>query len=536
MSSLSDTLATFSIPLWSRQTAQNIDQLSIETYGLRSLDLMERAASAIVNAYLARSQPNDRILIVAGPGNNGGDALAVARQLHQLDRTVDVFLVGCKGDRCSKEQRYQQDELRQLGVELLEYSPGSLTHKASSQLVIFDGLLGLGFRGSLREGLVKDCLQELAKLQRRLVVAIDLPSGMSADNTEGHGPLPADLTVTFGAPKLVHIAYPAKASCGEILSCDIHFAHQAINALTDAANYEEQERFVRPGLLEALRPWDHLPTNAHKYDRGHVLVIGGGPNTPGAPLLCAQAALKAGAGWVSVASPKPRDDQIHPSLDACLTSCDLFRDGKLHADELSTFVTQRNVKALVIGPGMTSQALHPELIEALMALSETQDCRLVLDASALEGLGSLLQAHQRRFAAEKILCTPHPGEWQKMWRPDHGPLPITQQVKTLRSMVCDDYGLSVVYKSASPFFLGPKSCIPWPRLWMQGELNALARAGSGDVLAGIAGAFSCLKLPAPIVGLLSYELLVQTAKTSIKRVGHHSVTAHELTNALGAFL
>ena len=149
----------------------------------------------------------------------------------------------------------------------------------------------------MREGICKTALKEAASLKWKKVVAVDLPSGMQADFWSDKALLKADYTITFGARKLVHSLYPSKDSCGHVEVAKIGFAKEAI----EISQGDTTSISLDKDLVREMEPWQGLSPYAHKYDRGHVLVIGGSEGKLGAPAIAASAAFYAGAGWVSVA-------------------------------------------------------------------------------------------------------------------------------------------------------------------------------------------------------------------------------------------
>ncbi|RZA20676.1 MAG: NAD(P)H-hydrate epimerase [Proteobacteria bacterium] len=217
--------------IWTASDAKEIDRLSSEVYGIPASDLMEAAGQAIFRLALSLWKPHCKFLVLAGAGNNGGDALVVARLLFEQGfspRVIDVT----EGKE-SVERGAQRRKLEALGCPL--YSPKVLVED-EGPWIILDGLLGIGLSGFLRDGLVSDVLQRASKIRSFATLAIDLPSGLDADCFDQTPPLlKATHTITFQSLKPLHVVYPSREYCGIIhLANDIGFSPQAVRSVMAA--------------------------------------------------------------------------------------------------------------------------------------------------------------------------------------------------------------------------------------------------------------------------------------------------------------
>jgi NAD(P)H-hydrate epimerase len=416
-------------------------------------------------------------------------------------------------DRHTQRLRYEQ-----LGLPCLPYHNAQDFSHFSQNTLIIDGLLGLGPKEPLRPGLIRQCLQDLAQIKAVRVLAVDLPSGLLADvwQTEEQY-LPATHTITFGAPKLLHVLEPARSICGDVRVLPLAFHPAAISSSLQKQGFILE---TDAQVLPRLSPWHELPADAHKFTRGHVLVIGGSPGKLGAPLLAAEAAMRAGAGWVSVALLA---DENRPALPRFLT----YEDFGTNPDKLLSFLRERRVKALVIGPGTMQNPLSSELMKVLQKEQESSGLFLVFDAGALKNWSLLAQG--LRFDPNRSLLTPHPGEWRAI-DSTHSDLKNLESLEQAWTF-CETFGVSVFYKSATPFTLSAHKGRHF--LVNQDGSRALSKAGSGDVLAGVAAAFACAGRNAAQLGNEAQRAVAKAAQKAVLQWGCDGLSPEDLIQNLG---
>lgn len=457
--------------LWTSSEAQEIDRLSSQVYGIPSLSLMEEAGLKTYHLALRQWKPYAHFLVLAGGGNNGGDALVVARYLHDAKFSVDCF--DLSDGKETEERKHQRLELEKQGFSLKRFFTGAFDPYTKKDLVVVDGLLGLGLKGPLRPGPVMDCLRAAAALRPKVVVAIDLPSGLDADAWQQDPPLlSATHTISFGELKAVHVSEPSSRHCGSVARVPLAFAKEAIAQVMKKRRIELIHTTRVPNLADL---WSFLPKDAHKYDRGHVLAIGGSSGKVGAILMAAQAAMKAGAGWVSVA---PMSEIFAPAWTREFTYESFALEGEIDAKALRDFIVNRKVKALLIGCGLMETPLTRPVLTTLVQLQKELKLKIIFDAGALSDILSLVQGLS--FDPNLTLLTPHPGEWKRLRKEET--LRSPDQVSDLAASikVLEKAGFSAIYKSASPIVLAPGKSI-----FLSLGDNRLARAGSGDILAGL---------------------------------------------------
>ena len=420
------------------------DRLTIAA-GTPGILLMERAGAGIVRAITARWQPRP-VLVLCGPGNNGGDGYVVARRLRAAGWPVRLASVR------------PTERLRGVARLAAEQWTGPVEPLGKGTVIggalVVDAIYGAGLDRAV-EGEVADLLRRLAD-EAGPVVAVDVPSGIDGATGAVLGTAPrADLTVTFAAARPGHYLLPARERRGELLIHDI-----GIDAAT-IARCDTGLRRNTPVLWQTAVP---VRTGAsHKYDLGHALVVGGGAATTGAARLAAEAALRVGAGLVSIAS----EPEAVPIYAATLTA--VMTKPCADVDELEQLASDPRFKAFLIGPGAGTGVTTRERVLRLLATGRP----LILDADALTAFAGRPGELLERLHGACVL-TPHEGEFARLFdlagcrleraRAAAAETGATLVLKGGDSIVASGDGRCAIADNAPP---------------------TLATAGSGDVLAGL---------------------------------------------------
>jgi NAD(P)H-hydrate epimerase len=430
--------------------------------GTPSLDLMENAGRAVAGAIAARFKPC-AVTVLCGPGNNGGDGFVVARLLDEEGFTVRVAHdADNRGDAKIMSERWKGARVA-LTPEALD----------GAKLVV-DALFGAGLSRPL-EGAAAQVVEALNDLP---VVAIDVPSGVSGDSGEPLGGtcVHAVLTVTFFRKKPAHLLLPGRALCGEIVLADIGIPAEAAHpaSSSEAVGHKKSLHENTPTLWH----YPHPRLDAHKYDRGHCLVVSGPAHATGAARLAARGALRVGAGLVSVAS--------HPDAMAVnaahLTAIMLkpFED----ADSLAALLADKRLNAVVIGPGLGVGGQTRELVTAVLKSGSA----IVLDADALTSFRDDPDALFNRLH-DRCVLTPHAGEFERLFP---GLLDeAASKVEATRTAAARAH-CTVLLKGGDTVIASPSG---------KAAINAnapptLATAGAGDVLSGFIGGLLAQKMSA----------------------------------------
>ena len=438
-----------------------LDKYTIQHEPIKSIDLMERASKAIAEAIMRRWTNQTPIVTFAGPGNNGGDALAVSRMLATQGYNVRVYLFNITGrlsdDCAANRQRVREcKRIKEFMEVTTKFDPPALE---AGDLVI-DGLFGSGINKPLAGGfaaLVKYINQCPAR-----VVSIDMPSGlMTEDNSYNvrANIIRADLTLTLHRKKLSMFLADCQEFLGEIQVLDIRLSDEYVQK-TDAAYSLLEESDIRPRIL-------HRDDFAHKGSMGNALLIAGSYGMSGAAILASRACLRSGAGKVTVHTPRKNYGIMQVSVPEAVLQMD-------HEETyFSESVDTDDFDALGIGPGLGQQ--ENTAIALITQLKRTQ-CPIIADADALNIL-----ANHRAWIPQLpkgIILTPHPKEFDRLSSvASNGSYERLQRAKDLAQNIHCYIILKGHYSAL---------CLPDGHVVFNPTGNSgMATAGSGDVLTGI---------------------------------------------------
>lgn len=445
--------------IFTSQQIHELDEYTIEHEPIKSIDLMERAARALTLAISERWTRQVPVVVFAGPGNNGGDALAVARMLSEQGYEVKTYLFNISGhlsaDCAENKRRLTEKKNRQLTEVTSEFDPPQL----EAGMLVVDGLFGSGLNKPLAGGFAS--LVKYINASQAEVVSIDVPSGlMTEDNSYNvrANIIRATLTLTLQQRKLSFLFGENQQFIGQLRVLDIRLSKEGINK-TDAQYTMLEENEVR-GMLKPRSPF------AHKGSMGQAFIIAGSYGMAGAAVLATKACLRAGAGKVTVHTPK-RNVSI---LQNCVPEAVLQID-----HEETTFteaVSTEQFQALAIGPGLGTT---DQTAVALIAQLRRTTCPIVADADALNIL-----ANRRAWLQQLpkgIILTPHPKELERL---EGQCIDSYERLTKARNLAehLEGYVLLKGHYSAL--------CLPDGRVVFNPTGNAgMATAGSGDVLTGI---------------------------------------------------
>ena len=453
---------------------RELDRRAIEAVGIPSLVLMENAGRATYQI-LRREFPDlqEEVAVVAGRGNNGGDGFVVARYLANAGMPVTVFLLGSR-TQVAGDARVNLEILGHLGVELEEILTEADLNPASHRLakagLIVDALLGTGLNAPVR-GLMAALIERLNQV-RAPKLAVDIPTGLSADTGEVLGvAVNAAVTVTYGWPKLGQVLPPGRDRVGRLWQVDISIPP---DLAWDAPVELAEARELRPLLPPR-------PFGSHKGTFGHLLILAGSEGKTGAAAMATEAALRAGAGLVTLGTPASLNDILEVKLTEAMTlplpeAAGARALGKAALKPILAFLEQKSTLAL--GPGI---GMHPETQELGCRLVRTLPQAMVIDADGLNNLDA--DSACLMDAAGHRILTPHPGEMARLVGLS------TPEVQARRLELTREaathFGVTLVLKGAQTVVAAPDG---------RASLNptgnpALASGGTGDVLTGLIGGF-----------------------------------------------
>jgi NAD(P)H-hydrate epimerase len=463
------------IPVLDANQMRAADRVTIRVLGLPGMVLMESAAGAVTEVVVDRFPEAQRVLVACGPGNNGGDGLAVARQLRCRGFAVDVaLLVGeseLKGDAAA-----QLELAHRFGVTIHRCgsSVSRLADLTPGASVIVDALFGTGLDRPL-EG-------RWAKAVGMLngagvpIVSVDIPSGLQGSSGEVTGAtVEAFLTVTFAAPKVAHVLPPACWRCGEVAVAEIGIPPWVV---------QEQATM---GLIEGEDVAAWLPireADAHKGNFGHLLVVAGREGRAGAAALAARAAVTLGAGLVTVATAHGAVRPVQAQVpEAMVDPLPAGKDGAVSGAGLEGSLGKAT--ALAVGPGLGVTAGPRRLLDKVL---EEWTGPLVLDADALTMLAGRLEALRRRKGP--TVLTPHPGELGRLLGVPTSA--VTKDRLQAAQEASRRSGAVVLAKGARTVIVGGGGSSMVNPTGTPG----LASGGAGDVLTGVIGALLAQGVPA----------------------------------------
>jgi ADP-dependent NAD(P)H-hydrate dehydratase / NAD(P)H-hydrate epimerase len=456
-----DGLPSWLTPLPDAAQQRQADAWAINDRGIPSLELMERAGAGLADLVRARA-PEGRVSVVVGKGNNGGDGLVVARLLRESGREVDVLLLA-PGHELQGDARTNLDRLPQPAPRPFE--PAALDGAGA----VVDAILGTGFAGEPREPARSAIAAINATSDGAVVLACDVPSGVDASTGEISGvAVRADATATFGAGKPGLWISPGKPHAGEVTVVDIGIPPEAP---------------VRPsiGLIEP-QVVDGIPHRAHdstKFAAGSVLVCGGSTGLTGAPSMASEAAMRAGAGYVTALIPASLNLVFEVRLLEVMSVALPDRNGALRpaAGEIVLERTQR-ADALVLGPGI---GRDERTIKLVRTLAKRAELPLLLDADGLFAFSGRLEGLAGRPAA--TVMTPHAGELGRLLECPSSEVDA-HRLASVRS-ASERASAVVLLKGDDTIVAAPDGRAAISR----GGSPALATAGTGDVLSGVIGAY-----------------------------------------------
>ncbi len=496
---------------------RELDRRTIQDLGIPSLVLMENAGRTTYQI-LRREFPSlqGEVAVVAGRGNNGGDGFVVARYLANAGIPAVVLLLGQRHD-VKGDARVNLDILAHQGVQVVEVTAEAdlnpVVHRLAKASLIVDALLGTGLNSQVK-GLMAALIERLNHL-RPPVLAVDIPTGLSADTGEVLGvALKAEVTVTYGWPKLGQVLPPGRDYVGRLWQVDI--------SIPPALAREAPLELAEARELRALLP--PRPFGSHKGTFGHLLVLAGAEGKTGAAAMTSEAALRAGAGLVTLGIPASLNDILEVKLTEAMTlplpeapgaralggtafaPIQEFLDGKM---------------SLALGPGIGT---HPETRDLVRRLVMEMACPMVIDADGLNNLDGAT-AGLKEAPGPRIL-TPHPGEMARLVGL------TTAEVQARRLDLAREtaaqLGVVLVLKGAQTVVAAPDG-----RASLNSTGNpALASGGTGDVLTGLIGGFLAQGLSAWDAGRLGVFLHGLAADFFVNRVSPRGMIAGDLLAVL----
>ena len=492
------------IKIITAQQTQVLDQQTIETEPIASIDLMERASRAFTTAFENEYRPLDRkTYILCGPGNNGGDGLAIARMLHEASFEVEVLLAQFGTASPDHQENLHRLEAKRV-IPMQKLEKGASFPSLPPDSILIDGLFGSGLNRPI-EGYWADLVSWLNE-QDITRVAIDIPSGLRADEASSGAILRAERTYSFQLPKLAFFAPENAPFVGQWEVLDIGLSADALEELATDNFYFPLR--AAPALLQNRDRFDHKGTF------GHALIIAGSHGKIGAAILSAKAALRAGCGLVSVQVPACGYAIMQIAFPEAMVLVDQHQEIFTQAPRLERY------QAVGIGPGLGTNTLTRRgLRDVLTALERP----LILDADALNILG--LHPDWQELLPQNSILTPHPKEFERLFGATEDSFARWQLLREQAKRL----GCYVVLKGGNSVLATPQG-----QLYFHTAGNpGMGTAGSGDVLTGILSGLLAQGYSSEatcLLGICLHGLAGDVARTE---QGMESLIAEDIIQHLG---
>lgn len=494
---------------------REIDRLTSEKYGVHSLALMENAGNGVAQFILDRYPKAERVTVVCGKGNNGGDGFVVARRLHRAGRIVEVLLLATSPDlRGDAAAMFERLPVRPVFLQNAQELAAESSRSLANCDLIVDAILGTGFKPPVK-GVYAAAIAAINR-STKPVVAVDIPSGADSDSMQpqsGEGIVRADGIVTFTAPRAAHVF--GTLTRGPIIVVSIGTPDEAI------ASSLKLEVTTARDLAPFLVP---RPLDSNKGMYGHAMIVGGSLGKSGAAAMAGMAALRAGTGLSTVAVPR----SVLPSVSSF--AAELMTEalpetasGAISAVAIKGFDQLASPMTVVaLGPGIGP---HPETQEFVHDAVKRAKCPMVVDAdglNAFQGKAELLNGKQR-----PLVLTPHPGEMSRLTG------------LTIPQVQADRLGVARNFAREHQLVLVLKGnntvvALPDGTAWVNPTGNpGMATGGTGDILTGMtAGVIGQMPRDVARAAVAAVYLHGLAGDVAAETMGEHSLTATDLLAGL----
>ncbi len=491
-----------------------IDQRAINEYKIPSLKLMETAGSMAYEEIKDSYQlENTNVLILCGSGNNGGDGYVIARKMKEDFVDVEVFSTG-DISKLSKDAKYNYNAAKQVDVNINDYHIEKIEKAIIKADIVIDAMLGTGLSRNVKDELdqIITLVNENTERSNTPVIAIDIPSGIGADNgTCYKNAIKADLTISFQLPKIGHILYPGAENTGKLIVKDIGIPQEAIT----------QEK-INMNILEKVYIKKHLDKKKpqlHKGTSGRLGMIAGSGGMAGACVLACLGAQRTGVGLIKAIIPKENMSIMQIAVPEVICSSQSENnEEQLAISKIDEIMEELdNYHTIVFGPGIGQVEENSIILEHLLKdASKT----LVIDADGLNIIGE----KKERLASSKgqIVITPHIGEMSRLTGLEKKHI-IENKIKVAVEYAKENQVI-VVLKNERTIIAHPDG-----EVYINTTGNpGMATAGSGDVLAGIIGSMIAQGIELKIAVNLAVSIHGSAGDYMAKQVGEYGLVAKDI--------
>lgn len=465
------------LPVATGAQMRDVDHTAIEERKIPGVVLMENAGRGISRSVRKYFGPltGRNLSVVSGKGNNGGDGFVIARMLAEECGRIDVFVLAdessLKGDALENYRLIKKMDLHIHHISDISGFDDNMRLILSESFLIIDALLGTGISGEVK-GFYGEAIELINSLEK-IVVSVDIPSGLSSDTGKIDAPaVKADLTVALGLPKIAHYVFPASLFTGELEIADIGIPEDVVE------KKEFNVHIIDKSDIEILFP--ERMADSHKGTYGHAVIIGGATGKAGAVVMAGKSAMRSGAGLVTAVVPSGINGVVQSSLiEAMSLPLQENKFGTLSAKAIDSIIEFCRGKSVVAaGPGMGA---NDETAEIVKMLIREIDVPLILDADAINVLARDVSILDKRKS--DLILTPHPGEMGRLTGR------TSSEIQKERFEICVEtarrYACIVILKGRNSII----SC-RGERTYINLTGNpGMATGGSGDVLTGIIAGF-----------------------------------------------
>jgi NAD(P)H-hydrate epimerase len=498
-----------------------IDRTAIEDLGIIGPILMENAGLQIAMEIMDCFPDIDfeEIVIIAGKGNNGGDGFVVARHLHNQGCRPHVLLLA-RMKELEGDASLNAKIAHKIGIKISE-APAEKEwriHKRALKkaTIVLDAIFGTGLTKPA-EGLYAKVIEDINKSEA-YTIAVDIPSGLSSDSFQIIGPcVEADLTITLAAPKIAHVFPPAEEIVGELVVADIGVPPELFEDDRLKLELVEEERII-PYFLPRK-------SDTHKGNYGHLFILSGSLGKTGAAVMAGKAALKMGAGLVTIGTPQSCLPIVARAMAELMTEPLPETPKKtLSADAIDRSLELLQDKdALLLGPGLST---HPSTAEFVKALLTRVKVPAVLDADALNILAD--EPELLKALKKTAIVTPHPGEFARLL--SLSTKDVVEKKLDLAPRFAEEYGVFLVLKGYRTLI-----CTPDGKTYINPTGNpGMATAGTGDVLSGMIASMIIQEKDPLLATLAAVFVHGLSGDIGTQRIGEKALTAGKLITYLPA--
>lgn len=493
---------------------RDIDKKAVEVCGIPSIVLMENAAIACVNHLTQLDLNRKKTAVFCGKGNNGGDGLAIARHLINLGIDTSVFLV-C-GDDFSGDALINYKILLNMGADISEITDiNSLKYIIMSHDVIVDAIFGTGIKGEIT-GICAYVIDSINRFSK-FTFSVDIPSGVNADNGRVENiAVNADMTVTFGAYKTGMLSFPGSDYCGKIILENISIPKRITENIS--INIIDTET--------AASRFPKRTNDSHKGDYGKLLIIGASKGLTGAAAMSAEAALKCGTGLITLGVPKSVNDILEAKLTEPMTAPLSDTDGIINISSLpKIFELTEHCNALLFGPGLGRADDIKTILRKILKISKIP---IIIDADGLFALSQDMD--MLSDCSCSLIFTPHEMEFSRI--SGYSLEEIKKDRIGTSKKFATEFGVTLVLKGAKTIVTFPDGT---QYINITGN-NGMATGGSGDVLAGMIGAFAargCTEYDSALLGVYYHSLAGDKAA---ELFGKNALTPSDIISSIHLIL